>query len=34
MNGVKQGEVLLPILFAVYTEDLINRLKDTGVASL
>ena len=31
MNGVKQGGVLLPILFAIYTDGLVNRLEDTGV---
>ena len=31
MNGVKQGGVLSPILFAVYTDGLLERLKNTGV---
>ena len=31
MNGVKQGGVLSPILFAVYTEGLLERLENTGV---
>ena len=31
MNGVKQGGVLSPILFAVYTDGLLERLKSTGV---
>ena len=31
MNGVKQGGVLSPILFAIYTEGLLKRLEDTGV---
>ena len=31
MNGVKQGGVLSPILFAVYTNGLLERLKNTGV---
>ena len=31
MNGVKQGGVLLPILFAVYTDGFLERLKNTGV---
>ena len=31
MNGVKQGGVLSPILFAFYTVDLLKRLEDTGV---
>ena len=31
MNGVKQGGVLAPILFAVYTDGLLERLKNTGV---
>ena len=30
-NGVKQGGVLSPILFAVYTDGLLKRLKNTGV---
>ena len=31
MNGVKQGNVLSPILFAVYTDGLLERLQQTGV---
>ena len=31
LNGVKQGGVLSPILFAVYTDGLLERLKYTGV---
>ena len=31
MNGVKQGGVLSPILFAVDTDGLLKRLEDTGV---
>ena len=31
MNGIKQGGVLSPILFAVYTDGLFERLKNTGV---
>lgn len=30
-NGVKQGGVLSPTLFAVYTDGLLKRLSDTGV---
>ena len=30
-NGVKQGVVLSPILFAVYTDDLLMRSQETGV---
>ena len=30
-NGVKQGGVLFPILFAVYTDGLLKRLQETGV---
>ena len=30
-NGVKQGGVLSPILFAVYTDGLLSRLKDSGI---
>ena len=31
MNGVKQGGVLSPILYAVYTDGLLERLKNSGV---
>ena len=31
MNGVKQGGVLSPILYVVYTDGLLERLKNTGV---
>ena len=31
MNRVKQGGVLSPILFAIYTDGLLKRLEDTGV---
>ena len=31
MNGVKQGGVLSPILFAVYKDGLLERLQQTGV---
>ena len=31
MNGVKQGGVLSPILFAIYTDGLLKRLEDTEV---
>ena len=31
LNGVKQGGVLSPILFAVYMDGLINRLKRSGI---
>ena len=31
MNGVKQGEVLSPTLFIVYTDGLLKRLDDTRV---
>ena len=31
MNGVKQGRVLPSILFAVYTDGLLERLKNTRV---
>ena len=31
MNGVKQGGVLSPILFAIHTDGLLKRLEDTGV---
>jgi hypothetical protein len=30
-NGVKQGAVLSPILFAVYTDGLLRKLKDSGI---
>ena len=31
INRVKQGGVLSPMLFAIYTVDLLKCLKDTGV---
>ena len=31
VNGLKQGVVLSPILFAVYTDGLLERLQQTGV---
>ena len=31
LNGVKQGGVLSPILFCIYMDELISRLKSTGV---
>ena len=31
LNGVKQGGVLSPILFCIYMDELLTRLKDTGV---
>ncbi len=30
-NGVKQGGVLSPILFAVYIDGLLGRLKESGI---
>ena len=30
-NGVKQGGVLFPILFAVYVDSLLGRLEQSGV---
>ena len=30
-NGVKQGGVLSPILFAIYTDGLLKRLEETGL---
>ena len=29
MKGVKQGDVLPPILFALYTDELLERLEQT-----
>ena len=31
MNGVKQGRVLSPVLFAVYTDGLLLRLQESGI---
>ena len=31
MNGAKQGGVLSPVLFAVYTDGLLLRLQESGV---
>lgn len=31
LNGVKQGGVLSPILFCIYMDELLTRLKNTGV---
>ena len=33
MNEVKQGGNMLPILFAVYSDDL-KKLEDTGISCL
>ena len=30
-NGVKQGGVLSPILFVIYMDNLIKRLKDSNI---
>ena len=30
-NGVKQGGVLSPILFGIYMDNLIKRLKDSNI---
>ena len=30
-NGVRQGSVLSPLLFAVYTDGLLAKLNDCGV---
>ena len=32
MNDVKQGSVLSPILFAIYLDELLERLQQTGVS--
>ena len=31
LNGVKQGAVLSPILFTIYIDGLLDRLKQSGV---
>ena len=31
MNSIKQGGVLSPTLFAVYTDELLEQLENTGV---
>ncbi len=31
LNGVKQGAVLSPTLFALYQDELLKRLKSSGV---
>ena len=31
LNGVKQGEVLSPVLFCVYIDGLLATLKDAGI---
>ncbi len=33
LNGVKQGGVLSPILFAVYIDGMLERLKESGIIS-
>ena len=30
-NGVRQGGVLSPVLFSVYNDELLHKLKDSGV---
>ena len=32
-NGVKRGGVLSPILFSIYMDNLIKRLKDSNIGS-
>ncbi len=34
VNGVKQGGVLSPILFTIYVDGLLQKLKNNGVGSM